>query len=218
MTTGNIFILWFMELTRKYRHGNVRAEALKAARAVVESDGTASLSLRRVARDVGVSHAALYRHFADRESLLAELGVEALTQLAREQVAAFDRHLDPTMQVDAVARAYFRFALREPGLYRIAFVIPRKTDFPPLRAAADAAERVPLLALDALAKAGMIRAADTGLLAPILWALVHGFSTLAIDGQLTEGKIAIGKGSAMAIERTMLDGVRRILGLPRDTA
>jgi AcrR family transcriptional regulator len=202
-----------MIMKRNYRHGDVRGAALRAARAVVEADGTASLSLRAIARDVGVSHAALYRHFADRDALLAELGIDALQQLTRVLSTAFARADDPLARVDAIAKAYFRFALREPGLYRVAFVLPRKADYPALREAADATEAVPLRALDALVEAGLIPRAQLRLLAPTLWALLHGFSTLAIDGQFTEGIIALDRGATRAIEQAMLAGVRRVLGV-----
>ena len=200
-----------MTTDRNYRHGDVRGAALRAARDVVETDGPASLSLRAVAREVGVTHAALYRYFADRDALLAELGIEALQQLARELSAACGRHEAPMAKVEALTRAYLRFAMREPGLYRVAFVLPRKTKYPALRAAADAVERVALETLESLVVAGQLTEADVRTLAPVLWALVHGFSTLAIDGQFTEGEIALGRGSVSAIERGMLDGVRRLL-------
>jgi AcrR family transcriptional regulator len=200
-----------MTTDRNYRHGDVRGAALRAAREIVETDGTASLSLRAVARAVGVTHPALYRHFADRDALLAELGIEALQQLARELSAACSRQEAPMAKAEALMRAYLRFAVREPGLYRVAFVLPRKTDYPALRAAADAVERVALEVLESLVAAGQLAKSDVRPLAPVLWALVHGFSTLAIDGQFTEGEIALGRGARSAIERGMLEGVRRIL-------
>ncbi|MCU0634872.1 MAG: TetR/AcrR family transcriptional regulator [Gemmatimonadaceae bacterium] len=200
-----------MATERKYRHGDVEGAALRAARTLVETDGVSALSVRGIARAIGVSHAALYRHFADREALLAALGTEALTQLAREQAAARARHADPAAAVAAVARAYFRFALREPALYRAAFVVSNKAEHPALRAAADAAEAPALAALRELAEAGQLVASDIPRLAAILWALLHGFSTLAIDGQLTEGTIALGRGAAATIERALLEVVRRIL-------
>lgn len=200
-----------MTTDRNYRHGDVRGAALRAARDVVETDGTASLSLRAVARAIGVTHAALYRHFADRDALLAELGIEALQQLARELTSAQARHREPMAKAEALARAYLRFAVREPGLYRVAFVLPRKSQYPALRAAADEVERVALILLEQLVVAGHLPQDDVHRLAPVLWALLHGFSTLTMDGQFTEGEIALGRGAVAAIERSLLDGVRRLL-------
>lgn len=200
-----------MTREQPYRHGDVHAAALRAARALIDEEGTGALSLRAVARRVGVSHAALYRHFADRDALLAELGVDALTQLAEELAAARAKARTPIGLVEAMGRAYFRFALREPGRYRVAFVLPRKTDFPALRAAADTVETAALDILQEVATAGLIARRDIRTLAPVLWALLHGMSLLAIDGQLTEGEIAVAKGNTRAIERALLTSVRRLL-------
>ncbi|MCU0647421.1 MAG: TetR/AcrR family transcriptional regulator [Gemmatimonadaceae bacterium] len=206
-----------MSARSQYRHGDLRAAALEAARAAVAVDGAAALSLRAVARDVGVTHAALYRHFPDRDALLAELGVEALQQLAADQERARARTADPARALEAVALAYFRYALRDPALFRVAFVLARKSAYPALRAAADAAERPALLALHRAAEHGLIASAEVPHLAVMSWALLHGFSTLAIDGQFGEGAIAVPRGATAAIERALVDGVRRLLRIDAPT-
>ena len=92
-----------------YRHGNVRAEAIEAAYALVAAEGHEALSLRRVADAIGVAHRSLYNHFEDREALLdavAERGYAALAEAVR---GAESR--------EEFVRAFVTFALGNPGLY-----------------------------------------------------------------------------------------------------
>ncbi|HYE45694.1 MAG TPA: helix-turn-helix domain-containing protein [Caulobacter sp.] len=91
-----------------YRHGNLRAEAVEAALALVEADGHAALSLRKVAEASGVAHRSLYNHFADREALLDAVAEVGFHQLAIPLQAADSRQ--------AYVAAYARFALANPRL------------------------------------------------------------------------------------------------------
>ncbi|MFW5843314.1 MAG: TetR/AcrR family transcriptional regulator [Spirochaetota bacterium] len=89
---------------KKYHHGNLRQEAVAAALGLIESDGEAGLSLRGVARRLGVSSAALYRHFADREALLDAVAVEGQRQLAELLEESVNWPVDPINGEDAAGR------------------------------------------------------------------------------------------------------------------
>jgi AcrR family transcriptional regulator len=94
-----------------YRHGNLREASISAAFALVASGGDAALTLRRVAEAVGVAHRSLYNHFADREALVdavAEAGFEALASKLRLAGTRAD-----------FVKAYVRFVLDNPNLYRV---------------------------------------------------------------------------------------------------
>jgi AcrR family transcriptional regulator len=95
----------------RYRHGNLRAAAIAAASNLVAAGGESALSLRRVAEAVGVAHRSLYNHFVDREALVdavAETGFEALASTLRLAATRAD-----------FVRAYVRFVLDNPNLYRV---------------------------------------------------------------------------------------------------
>jgi AcrR family transcriptional regulator len=199
-----------MPARRSYHHGNLRDAVLEAARVMVSQEGTAGLSLRALAREVGVSHPAIYNHFADREALLAELSTEALLELGRTQRLALTK---ATSAVDAMVRlgvAYFRFGVSDPARLRLAFApeFGRSAGYPELRAAADAAE--------APAIAAVTRAADEGLLPHrevrertlAQWAMVHGYTVLAIDGRLTEGKLSVTGAGYVPLVRTLSRAIR----------
>src|SRR6478735_11439161 len=82
---------------RAYHHGNLRAELLRTAVELAREEGPSGVVLREVARRVGVSHNAAYRHFADREELLAEIadrGMDLLTEAMEARLAAVPAGLD----------------------------------------------------------------------------------------------------------------------------
>src|SRR6185503_17019443 len=95
-----------------YHHGELRPALLRAAAKVLEAEGREAVSLRDLARRAGVSHAAPYRHFADREALLAALAEEGFVLLAAELEGKPRREQ---------AVAYVRFALANPGRFRLMF-------------------------------------------------------------------------------------------------
>ncbi len=203
-----------MAAKRTYHHGHLRDAVLDAARRMVSTAGTDGVSLRALARATGVSHAAIYKHFVDREALLAELSTEALLALARSQRLALSR---ATSTVDGLCRlgvAYLRFGMDDPARLRLAFApeFARSAGYPLLRAAADAAE--------APAIEAVTRAADDGLLphrairerAVAHWAMVHGYTLLAIDGRLTEGRLSVAGTRVDPLARALSRAIRLSYG------
>jgi AcrR family transcriptional regulator len=205
-----------MPVTRPYHHGNLRDAVLEAARTMVSKEGTAGLSLRALAREVGVSHPAIYNHFADREALLAELSTEALLTLGRNQRAALAKATSPLDALQRVAVAYFRFGVSDPARLRLAFTpeFSRSSAYPHLSAAKDAAEQPALDAVTRACEAGLLPANEIRDRTVALWALVHGFTVLAIDGRLAEGRIAVSGAGFAPVVKVLRDTVRRIFAQP----
>lgn len=98
-----------------YHHGELRPALLSAAAKILEKEGSDAISLRDLARRAGVSHAAPYRHFADRQALLAALGEEGFALLAA------DLEGKPWREQ---AVAYVRFALARPERFKLMFTRP----------------------------------------------------------------------------------------------
>src|SRR5262245_24493316 len=114
-----------------YHHGDLPPALLRAAGKILEKEGVGALSLRELARRAGVSHNAPYRHFPDRDSLLAALAAEGFVELRQE--------LERQGGTDAGV-AYVRFALAHPQRFRLMFGGQVSYDrYPDLRQAADAA-------------------------------------------------------------------------------
>ena len=106
---------------KPYHHGALHAALVEASIALAREGGPDRVILREAARAAGVSHSAAYRHFADREALLAEVSRFARNELAAEMRRRVNRTKDPRRRLRAVGTAYIDFALTEPGLFRTAF-------------------------------------------------------------------------------------------------
>lgn len=161
-----------------YHHGDLRAACLRAARELLEENGSAGLSLRAVARRAGVSPTAPYRHYADRDALVSAVAAEGYLELAGHLA---DAHPSPATPDDlaAVAVAYVRFALDHPALFRAMFIEPCDPDGPD-RAAATAA----VSAYVGTIVRSAFTSTDPDALATAVWALVHGLALLHLDGKL----------------------------------
>jgi len=150
-----------------YHHGDLRATVLTAAAKMLEKEGLAGLSVRAAARRAGVSHNAPYRHFPDRDALLAALAAEGFRQLADALEGKTGREL---------GEAYVRFALERPQRFRLMFGGQVSGDkYPELREQAQAA-------YDRLQGAFAGIGTEVNFAAAAAWSLVHGLAQLILDG------------------------------------
>ncbi|MEV0276345.1 TetR/AcrR family transcriptional regulator [Streptomyces sp. NPDC050610] len=160
-----------------YHHGDLRAACLRAARELLEEDGSAALSMRAVARRAGVSPTAPYRHFPDREALVSTVAAEGYRELTEHLAAAHPAPATPD-ELAAVAVAYVRFALDHPALFRAMFAEPCDPGNE---------ERVAATAAISEYVRGIVHRtfpdADPDALWTSVWALVHGLAFLHLDGK-----------------------------------
>src|SRR5260221_11675379 len=110
-----------------YHHGGLRAACRSAALELLEEEGETALSLRAVARRAGVSPAAPYRHYEDREALVSAVAAVGYRELAERLGAAHPSPSTPE-QLASVAVAYVQFALERPALFPIMFGEPCERD------------------------------------------------------------------------------------------
>ena len=167
-----------MDAKHPYHHGDLKNALLDAARAILEEESLAALSLRAVARRAGVSHAAPYRHFPNHEALLAELAMEGFAELRAEIVAAGARPGAESDRVADLGAAYMRFVARRPALTRLMFgpQVPNRTAFPALGQAADAiGEEIG-------------KALHDSALGLAVWAAVHGLAMLVLEDVIDLGQ------------------------------
>jgi AcrR family transcriptional regulator len=163
-----------------YHHGDLRAALVRAAIELLEESGETELSLRAVARRAGVSPAAPYRHYADREALASAVAAVGYHELAERLAAAHPSPSTPE-QLASVAIAYVQFALERPALFRIMFGEPCDRDNDE-RVAATAA--VSAYVRSIVERTFPYADADADALATAIWALVHGLAFLHLDGKL----------------------------------
>ncbi|GAB3430381.1 TetR/AcrR family transcriptional regulator [Flindersiella endophytica] len=179
---------------RSYHHGSLRSALIDAGIALAREGGPESVILREAARAAGVSHSAAYRHFADREALLAEVSRHARNELAAQMRRGVDRAADPVSRLGAVGTAYVEFAMSEPGLFRTAFGShPTAGDARPdppathtVEARVDGEEPDEILdeVLDQAQAAGLIDPSRRPGAAISAWSAVHGLASLLVDGPL----------------------------------
>ncbi len=147
----------------------------------------AELSLRELARRLGVSPAAPYRHFADKEALLAAVAQEGFDLLSAQLEGAAAAHPDePLRRLADIGWAYVHFALRQPQYFQVMFgraAAPQTSD-PELLAAGQSAFGILQRVIDSGQRAGQVVHRDPREVAVAAWAQVHGLATLLLDGQL----------------------------------
>jgi AcrR family transcriptional regulator len=106
----------------RYHHGDLRRALLDAALEVLSAEGAAALTLREVARRAGVTHAAPYRHFTDKQALLATVAEEGFRMLAAEMTRGAAPHAsDPRRALEAIGAAYVRFATSQRAHFQVMF-------------------------------------------------------------------------------------------------
>jgi AcrR family transcriptional regulator len=203
-----------MTASTTYHHGSLRAAVLDTARTMIAASGPDALSLRALAREIGVTHAAIYNHFPDRRAVLAELATEALLSLAARQRVILARGREPVSTLQRIGIDYLRFALEDPARFRLAFSseFSTKQDFPALRAAANAAEAPAVEAMQRVAAAGLLPVSEVAARTVALWALVHGCAVLMLDGLLSEGVLSVRGGQVAAVERMLRGAIARSAG------
>jgi AcrR family transcriptional regulator len=191
-----------------YHHGDLRAALLSASGGILEKEGVEALALRGVARKAGVSHSAPYRHFPDREALLAALAAEGFAMLGQAQ-----REAAAAGGLRAMGEAYVRFALDHPHRFRLMFsgLVPIGRH-PALREVATKtferlsgalASRVP----------GARGARDASIAA---WAMVHGLAQLLLEDRISPAARE-GRDQHQFV-RDLLGAIRFAAGASQSTA
>lgn len=187
---------------RTYHHGDLEVALIRAAGNSLEKEGLGALSLRQAARRAGVSHSAPYRHFADRETLLAALAAEGFAMLGQAQRAAA-----AAGGLRAMGEAYVLFALAHPQRFRLMF----GGQVPIARHARlrEAATRT-FEALSGALSAKLPEAQGARDASIAAWALVHGLAQLLLEDRIAA---AARRGRSEAVfVRDVLGSIRFVVG------
>jgi AcrR family transcriptional regulator len=181
-----------------YHHGDLRDALVRAARTILERQGLAALSLRGAARAAGVSPAAPYHHFPDKQALLdavAAQGFDALTSAMEKRMA---KQTDPAARLDASGIGYVTFALENPALFRLMFGSGGQelSASARLRDARDRAYGVLQAAVAATSADGAV----DPFVCLRLWALVHGIATLILERCVKPADYGLKDGEALTVK------------------
>jgi AcrR family transcriptional regulator len=191
-----------------YHHGNLRQALIDQAVRTIRTHGVEGLTLRGVGADLRVSRTALYRHFPDKDALLAAVATEGFRSFRAALVAAWEGGGRGREGFAAMGRAYVRFAVTNPPHYRVMFgnFIDGTDPDAELTAAGAGAFQALVDAIVEQQAQGLMRRDDPLLLAEYIWATVHGIAMLVIDGRLHSGQTGDEMATlAMARLRTGID-------------
>jgi len=185
-----------------------RARLCETAMRMFADEGYEAVTMRALAEKLGCSHALPYRYFADKKEIFAAvcgLGFERFADALERAAAGID---DPEERLRVLARAYFRFALREPHAYRIMFELRESASAAPpqYRVKEIRSWQVLLEAVELAVQAGVL-AGDPEEVAHVFWAGLHGLVSLHLAGKLALGRSA--RDLLEPLMDTLVDGNRK---------
>jgi len=168
-----------------YHHGDLRRALLDAALALIANSGPQGFTLREVARRAAVSHNAPYRHFKDKDELLAAVATEGFDKLTNRMRRAMSRATTPLSRFQQCGRGYVGFALASPQHFTVMFDVRENSAASAQLAAAGARAFATLLGVvEECRAARAIAVKDAPSAALLAWSLVHGIAKLAVAGRL----------------------------------
>lgn len=192
---------------RTYHHGDLKQALATVARGLLDDVG-ADFTLRQVAREAGVTHAAAYRHYPSKEALLAEIARRGFRDLAQ----AIERAMRPVVstrgKLEVLLKAYVRFAWDQPALYEVMFGrrLNEEGEFPALEAAVKAAVEVLQGAVaEYLGDADEFQARDVSI---GLWSLAHGFTANVLHRRIHVRSVGAAQRYLVEVSAALLDGAR----------
>jgi len=162
---------------------------MSAVEKVVRERGVGHVSLRAVARQVGVTHAASAHHFENKAGLLTAFATQGYLQLAGAVLAAIDdaQPVDGPSVLEAVGRGYVRFALDNPGRFEVMFRLDLlNAHDPEFVAASEGAYSLLVSTITRCQSEGFLGGKDPEVVAVSAWSMVHGLAALWISGRLGE--------------------------------
>jgi AcrR family transcriptional regulator len=174
--------------TKKYHHGDLKNALIEAGIEILSKEGVPGLSLRKVAQKAGVSHAAPYAHFKDKQALIAAISTEGHKKFHAMIKQVMEEHPDdPLRQFVETAWAYVVFGLDESAHFRITFssAVEKERDYPAL---VEMIRRNFALLRELIMRCQVAEILDPGepdLVSVGVWGLVHGFVSLLQEGQVS---------------------------------
>ena len=171
---------------KQYHHGDLKNALIKAGTEILSEEGVAELSLRKVAARA-VSHSAPYAYFSRRQALIAAILYEGLQLNARLSSISDACQTEPARLLLEVAFAYVQFALDSSACFKLMFsgVLEKEKDYPDFVAISKASFQLLVALVQRCQQVGLIRPGDPDVLAVSIWSLVHGFTALLLERQIS---------------------------------
>ena len=175
-------------MTKKnYHHGDLKNALIQAGWEILAREGVGGLSLRKVAQQAGVSHAAPYAHFVDKQALIAAISTDGFYRLyERLSEVAGKYSSQPREQFIETAWAYLQFAQTYPDRFKLMFsgILEKEKDYPEFVEISYKNLGLIVSIVEACQAAGILRPGPAEATAVSVWSLVHGFVLLLLEGQI----------------------------------
>ena len=173
---------------KKYHHGDLKNALIEAGAEILSKEGVSGLSLRKVASRAGVSHAAPYAHFADKQALIAAISTEGYRRLYEKLTLLIQNYpADPLQRFVELAWTYVEFACSDPDLFKVTFssVLEKEKEFPAFVEMTRKNFQLLVETVKACQATGVLKPGPADMLAVSAWSLVHGFASLLIEDQFS---------------------------------
>ena len=175
--------------SKTYHHGNLKEALIAAGLEILSEHGLEGLSLRNVAKKIGVSHTAPYNHFPDKQALLAAISTAGHEQLHQILLDIFEKSKDTSPNIILeIAWAYLQFALEYPDKFKLMFsgALEEEGDHPEYieisRKSIALFEEIIVYCQNK----GQLPAGEVDIIAIRIWSLVHGFTYLMLENQFPQ--------------------------------
>jgi AcrR family transcriptional regulator len=188
-----------------YHHGDLKNALIEAGAEILSKEGVTGLSMRRVAQKVGVSQAAPYAHFVDKQALIAAIATDGYRRLYEQLQAAIARAGDDAARaLMEGAWAYVEFALAHPSLFKVTMsnVVEKQKQYPAFVEISQKSFALVVTVAEALQEAGLLQPGPPVLAAVSLWSAIHGLVVLLLEDQL--GHAVLERFSAREMLRVLL--------------
>ena len=175
-------------MTSNYHHGDLKNALIQAGIEILAEEGLGSLSLRKVAKQAGVSHAAPYAHFKDKQALIAAISTEGFKRLHLQIKQVLDEYAnEPQRLLIETAWAYFQYALSETDSFQLMFssALVKEKEYPDFVTASKESFTQLVKVVEICQKGGALKDGDAELVAVSTWSTVHGFASLYLEGQIS---------------------------------
>jgi AcrR family transcriptional regulator len=171
-----------------YHHGDLKNALIQAGVEILAEEGIGGLSLRKVAKQAGVSHAAPYSHYADKQALIAAISTEGFKQLYSQIESVLEKHQgNPETLLIETAWAYVQFALNAPDRFKLMFssMLEKEKEYAEFVEISQENFLQLVHIVEICQKAGILKSGASDVAAVSIWSTVHGFTSLLLEGQIS---------------------------------
>ena len=172
-------------MSNQYHHGDLKNALIQAGIEILSKEGVESLSLRSVAKRVGVSHAAPYAHFPDKQALIAAIAAQGYRKLYARLAEVEYRLNDPLNRLEETAFAYLQFALDEPDYFKVTFAgaVEAEKNYPENVEQSQRCYTLVVALVEECHAQGLFVSDNIQFLAVSIWSCIHGFVQLLLSNQ-----------------------------------